>query len=248
MINKEDKKVQFNIIHEDEHLLVINKPSGVVVNISDTTKDLTIQNFIKEHCTFDYSIDVATEDQKLELEEFKDRSGILHRLDKDTSGVLLIAKHFDAFRKFKSLFKEREMKKEYLAIVLGNIIHEKMEIDAPIKRNPKNPMKFAVVSEGKHAVTVINKVANFSLDNTEYTALRVYPKTGRTHQIRVHLTAINHPIATDSLYLTRHQYAITTQNFSRLMLHAFSLTFQHPYLNEEVTYSAIIPEEFKPYF
>lgn len=254
IVKKGKKNDQFNIIHEDDYLIVISKPSGIVVNISNTSQNLTLQDFIQDHVNFEYPepleelTTLELEEYMTDLNEFRDRSGILHRLDKDTSGILLVAKTFDSFKKFKHLFKEREMHKEYLAVVIGDILDEKIEIDAPIKRNPKNPMKFAVVSEGKPAVTLLEKVKKIDLNGEIFTSIKAYPKTGRTHQIRVHLTAINHPVASDPIYLTRHGYANSTKYFNRLMLHAKSLRFIHPYFDKEVIYETDIPLEFKPYF
>jgi len=248
-------KEKLNIIHENEHLLVIDKASGVVVNRSSTSKEGTIQDLVDAHYSLEKLEDLRATlnddivkndpDCELEMEEFTSRSGILHRLDKDTSGVLIIAKTFESFRKYKSLFKNREIKKEYIAIVMGEIKDAKLEIDAPLKRNPQNAMKFAVVSEGKPAVTLVEKIKIFKKDDEKFTLLRVFPLTGRTHQIRVHLCAINHPIVGDIIYLTRHNYIVCAQYFNRLMLHAKSLSFKDPYTEELVSYAADVPTEFE---
>lgn len=249
---------EINKIYEDTYIIVLDKPYGMVVNRSKTSPDNTVQDYIENKFDFMKHFDVSLVTQKnatlnegdpeflddLEIEEFVTRSGILHRLDKDTSGVLLVAKDPYTFKKIKLQFKSRIVQKGYTAIVLGTVKDEKIEIDAPIKRNPSSPLKFAVVSDGKPALTLIEKVKEFEKDGEKFTVLNVSPKTGRTHQIRVHLSAINHPIVGDPIYLTKFNYENTINIFPRLMLHSSSLSFEHPYLNKIVTFESPLPSEF----
>ena len=173
------------IIFEDNELLVIDKPFGVVVNRAETTSNVeTIQDFAEG------KIEKNTDNQ-----EFLDRGGIVHRLDKDTSGVMVIAKTSEAFENLKSQFKERETKKVYLALVHGKVEPEVGMVDAPIERSPFNRMHFGIFPGGRPAQTKYSVVKSYN----GHSLLEVEPKTGRTHQIRVHMKYINHPIVSDRL-------------------------------------------------
>lgn len=246
-------------IYEDEYILVLNKPYGMVVNRSKTSPQNTVQDYVENNFDFlkkfniteinEKNANLSEEDEDflsdIDIDEFVTRSGVLHRLDKDTSGVLLIAKDPYTFKKIKHQFKTRTVKKTYLALVMGKVADEKIEIDAPIKRNPSSPLKFAVVSDGKPALTLIERLNFVVRDEHKFTLLRVWPKTGRTHQIRVHLSAINHPIAGDPIYLSKFNYETTTQYFPRLMLHSQALSFEHPYFGKIVTFESPLPPEFE---
>lgn len=247
-------KKEVKIIFQDEFILVLDKPCSVVVNISKTSAQNTIQNVIIDR--FDFlqkykGVDFETSEYKKlditlqEYEEFLSRAGIVHRLDKETSGVLLVAKDPLSFKNLKHQFKQRTVQKEYLALVLGKLKDSKIEIDAPIKRNPKRPLKFAVVQDGKPALTLIDKIQEIKIMDNWYTLVRVFPKTGRTHQIRVHLSAINHPIANDNLYLNKINFQQSSQVFTRLMLHARAITFVHPKTEQVVNYISQLPLEFE---
>jgi len=234
------------IIYEDEYFLVVDKPYGLVVNRSDTTPTGTLQDYLEEKYDFMKQeilpSDVVSEE---DIGEFKSRAGIGHRLDKDTSGVLLVTKDVVTFKKIKEQFQGRDIKKEYVVIVMGEIKDEKLEIDAPIKRNPNSPLRFAVVAEGKPALTLAEKVKVVTLGNNKFTMLNVFPQTGRTHQIRVHMSAINHPIAGDPIYLTRFTLDLSSKYFNRLMLHAHKLSFMHPYTNKTLECVSSLPKEFE---
>lgn len=229
-------KEKVHIIYEDEYLLVLNKPSGMVVNVSKTAWENTLQQYLEKK--------LATELGNVDKDsEYYSRSGLVHRLDKETSGVILAAKDEDTFRDLQAQFKSREVQKEYVALVLGQIEQEKIEINAPIARNPNKKISFAVVAEGKPAITTIEKIKDLSIDSMQMTLVHAFPKTGRTHQIRVHLAALNHPIVGDDLYAGRKRSAITRSKFRRLMLHAHKITFTHPNSGEVVTFEAEPPSE-----
>lgn len=236
------------IIFEDNDILVVNKPSGMVVNRSQTFSGITVQDIVKKigEDAIDPEVIVNPDDSD-EISEFSARDGIVHRLDKDTSGVLIIAKNEPSFKRIQAQFKRREVEKEYKAIVLGSLPQEKIEIEAPLGRNPKNRLTMAVVDEGRPALTVAILEKEFQVDETIFSLLSVKPTTGRTHQIRVHLAAVGNPIVCDPIYCTRKQFEFTLQYFTRLMLHALSIKFTHPTTGEKLTFTAELPEEFTKY-
>ena len=228
-------------IFEDNEILVLDKPSGVVVNRSNTYAGQTVQDFVEDQIDFTES----DEDS-----EFKSRSGVVHRLDKDTSGILLVAKNPDSFVKIQKQFKERTVKKQYHAIVNGKSPTGKFEIDAPIGRNPKDRLSMAAVMGGKEARTDFDFVKHFQVNSSEgtwFSYVMAFPYTGRTHQIRVHLAALNLPIVGDPIYCTRAKLEASSNAFNRMMLHALSIQFTHPQTEERVTFEASLPEEFKKY-
>ena len=218
-----------DILYEDSYILVLNKPSGVVVNKSDTSSDITIQDKIAGY--------IVADDEE---SEFFQRGGIVHRIDKDTSGVLLIAKDIGSFKRLQKQFKRREVTKEYIAVVHGEIKDDMFEVNAPIKRNPRNRLKYAIVEGGKEAVTRFEKLKTIN----NLTVLKCFPKTGRTHQIRVHLTALGHPIIMDTLYSNVLQLSEAKEKFPRMLLHATKITIKHPQSGEMVTFEAPLPAEF----
>ena len=176
------------ILYEDDHLLIINKPSGIVVNRAQSVKEPTIQDWMEKKLSNDQLSD--------ENKDFFDRAGIVHRIDKETSGILLIAKAPEIFYALGRQFKAREIKKTYLAIVHGKLVPETGQINAPIGRLPWNPKRFGVVPGGKEAVTNYTVTQDVVLrgKSTSYSLVELYPQTGRTNQIRVHLKYINHTI------------------------------------------------------
>jgi 23S rRNA pseudouridine1911/1915/1917 synthase len=172
----------------------------------------------------------------------------VHRLDKDTSGVLLIAKDERSFKVLQKQFKRHEVGKQYKALVIGEVKDEEFEINAPLKRNPKNRFKFAVVSGGKDALTKGVKLGVGEIEGNKYTLLDIFPKTGRTHQIRVHLAAMGFPIIGDNLYSNKLQLKKWSEFFPRMMLHAQKITFLHPITREEMSFEADLPSEFPVQF
>lgn len=239
-----EKKIadKLEIIHEDANLLVLNKPSGLIVNRSKTAREKTLQDYLGEYLNLPQSS--VGEEAFSEPEIFEQRSGLAHRLDKGTSGVLLVGKDPKALAFLMSQFKERKIHKEYLALVHGKIIDQKIEIQAPLGRNPQSRLKFAVVEEGKTAKTVVEKLKVVG----DFTLVIAKPETGRTHQVRVHLAAINHPIVGDRLYCPKSFLEDDIQKVGRLMLHARKISLIHPVSFKEVTYTAEIPEEFLRYY
>ncbi len=228
---------EIETIYEDKNVVVIDKPYGLVVNRSNTYKGRTLQDILCDRypdCFGD------TEDF-----EFVSRSGIVHRLDKNTSGVIVAAKNTESFYFLQKQFKERKTYKKYVALVHGRIEDEIVEINAPLGRNPKNPLKMAVVSGGRSALTVIEKIKTVELGGNFYTLVDVFPKTGRTHQIRVHLFAINHPVAGDEIYCAQNLLKSDFKLFSRMMLHAEILGFVSPTTGKFRRFRSPLPTEFK---
>lgn len=207
------------IIFEDESLLIVDKPSGVVVNRAETQKGETLEDWAAKR-----GISV-------------ERSGIVHRLDKDTSGLLVIAKTPGVLANLQSQFKSREVIKKYLALVHGTVSPAQGTIKAPIERNPFNRMRFGVFPGGREAETAYKTYKTYKT----YTFLELSPHTGRTHQIRVHLKYINHPIVSDPIYGGRKNYQADIKFCPRLFLHATYLKIKHPVTGEAMEFNSPLP-------
>ena len=229
---------KIDIIYEDDSILVLDKPSGLVVNRSHTNKTVTLQDILEE------SSPGIVENEDTEEDDFIQRTGIVHRLDKDTSGLLIVAKNRDTFNKMLSQFKERKTQKEYLGILCGKIDDPIIEINAPIKRNPKSPLRYAVVEGGKEAFTRFENVKNIQKEEYWYTLMKILPKTGRTHQIRVHSLAIGNPIAGDQIYCSKILLERSLIHFGRMMLHASKIGIFHPKTDKFIEFTSKIPKEF----
>jgi len=205
---KEKKDIKLDIIYENSDVIVINKPAGLVVHPAYGHKtDTLIDNLLNKI--------------KFKNKNFSERTGIVHRLDKDTSGVLIIAKTENTHNHLVEQFKKQKVVKTYLALIKGNVKPKKGIIDSPICRNPTNRQKMTVClpGEGKDALTeykVLKYLHGFTL-------IEVKPKTGRTHQIRVHLSSIGHPVVGDKVYGGRHSQKVPHQ-----FLHAYSLKIKLP--------------------
>lgn len=221
--------MEIPILYEDDALLVINKPPGIVVNRAQSVKEDTMQDWVEKRF-------VVNRDNQ----DFYDRSGIVHRIDKETSGILLIAKTPRAFIELQRQFKERLVKKTYVALVHGKLVPPEGEIRAPVGRLPWNTQRFGIVPEGKEAVTKYKVIK----DNL----VELYPETGRTHQIRVHLKYINHPIIGDYLYAGRKTARDDRALVHRVMLHANKISFHHPTTGEILEIEAPIPDDMKRFF
>jgi len=222
------KEVPFEIIYEDDDVAVINKPAGIVV-----------------HPAPGHYNDTLVHGLLLKLKNLsgiggKIRPGIVHRLDKDTSGIMLIAKNDFSHRNLVSAFKDRLIEKKYIALVYGKIAKKKDKIETFIGRHPVNRKKMAVLKEGKLAITLYEVLEVFN----KASLVLAKPITGRTHQIRVHFSYIGHPVLGDPVYGgLKHD----VPKPPRLMLHAYEISFKHPRTLEKMTFRAEIPEEFKNY-
>ncbi len=193
------------------------------MNKSDTSPDGTLQDYLISE--YGYLYDKTSDD------DFISRTGLIHRLDKDTSGLLLVAKNKDSFDYFQNQFKERRISKEYLAVVYGNLVEDEFEIDAPIARNRKHRMKYAISKNGKDATTRFVVHKRLQLLGQSVTVLKCFPYTGRTHQLRIHLCAMGTAILGDVIYGGKRQlkWAFNEAEITRMMLHAARLGV---YLNE----------------
>ncbi len=217
------------IIYEDDYLLALNKPAGFVINDSNTVSDSpTLQGWIAKNLNFEIS------------KSYDLRNGIVHRLDKPTSGVILVAKTKDLFYALQKLFADRLPQKVYIALVHGNVKEKEGIIDAPIGRLPWKRNHFGVLRQGGREAETHYKVLESFKD---YTLLELHPKTGRTHQIRVHLKHIGHPIVADPLYAGRKTLRNDLKTWARLWLHAKSISFIHPITKKEIKIEAPLPSD-----
>jgi 23S rRNA pseudouridine1911/1915/1917 synthase len=228
------------ILFEDGSFLVVNKPPGVVVNRAESVKGETVQDWLEKKRK------AQSAKCKVEDKDFYDRAGIVHRIDKETSGVLLIAKTPQAFHELQRQFKERRVKKTYLALVHGRLTPQEGKIRAPIGRLPWNRERFGIVPGGREAVTkFIIQNSKLKINDEDVTLVELYPETGRTHQIRVHLQYINHPIVGDFLYCGRKTAREDRRHVARTMLHAAKISFTHPATGLRVAFEAPIPDDMK---
>lgn len=243
------------ILYEDDVLLVIDKPPRLVVNSALSVKGETVQDWAAEKST-NLQIPASPAGRyKSTNEDFYERAGIVHRIDKETSGILLIAKTPRAFGELQRQFKERFVKKTYLAIVHGKLVPEEGEIRAPVGRLPWNRERFGIVPGGKEAVTKYKVIKSLSVSpnsgnpgdsrNLQVTLVELYPETGRTHQIRVHLKYINHPIVGDYLYAGRKTSRDDRTWVPRVMLHAWKISFTHPMTGKTLAIEAPIPDDME---
>jgi 23S rRNA pseudouridine1911/1915/1917 synthase len=225
------------ILYEDENVLVINKPAGLVVHGDGKTKEETLVDWILENRPEMKSVG---EQLTLSNGEVIERPGIVHRIDRETSGVLLLAKNNSSFKYFKGQFKERNIRKEYHAFVYGDLPKDFETINRPIGRSKTDFRQRSVQSrargELREAITYYEVIDR----GTDTTFVRVLPKTGRTHQIRVHFKVIHHPIVADSLYAPKQPELL---GFKRLALHARSLEFKNMD-GKIITVEAPYPEDF----
>lgn len=220
--------IPLNIVYEDDSILIVNKPQGMVVHPAPGNPDGTLVNALLHHCG-----------ENLSTVNGEIRPGIVHRIDKDTSGLLVVAKNNRAHEKLAEQFAVHSITREYRMISIGKVDWDEMTVDRPIGRNPKNRLKRAVVGEGgKRAVTHFEVIEHLS----GFTYMKASLETGRTHQIRVHSSFLNHPILGDNLY------GYTVKKFSKLkgqMLHAGKLGFIHPDTGEYVEFTSELPDYFE---
>ena len=235
------------VLLETPDLFAFDKPWGMTVNTSETTvHEQTLQDYLLQTYPY-YQAAQSTE----ETAEFYQRAGIVHRLDKETSGVLLVAKTPAAFVNLQLQFKNRQTEKTYLALVHGNVVPEVGDIRVPVGRLPWDRMKFGVIAGGREAVThyVCREHYLFSKSKQkEYLSLlEVHPHTGRTHQITVHLKYINHPIFSDFLYAGRKTSRDDRKFLPRVFLHAWKISFLDPTSQKRVTVESPLPSELASY-
>ncbi|AIY83165.1 RNA pseudouridine synthase [Clostridium baratii] len=221
----EAENIPIDIIYEDSDVIVVNKAKGMVVHPAPGNYNGTLVNALLYHCTDLSSINGVI------------RPGIVHRIDKDTTGILVIAKNDEAHNKLSDQLKEHSMKREYYALVEGRIKANSGTIDKPLARSKKDRLKIAIVEGGKRAVTHYEVIERFK--NT--TLVKCVLETGRTHQIRVHMSSIGYPLVGDPVYgFKKGKFKCEGQ-----MLHAKTLGFIHPRTNEYVEFTSELPENFK---
>lgn len=225
--------IKLDIVYEDEHLLVVNKPAGLVVHPGAGNQEGTLVNALLFHA--------------LELKALP-RAGIIHRLDKDTTGLLVVAKTLQAHTSLVRQMQDRDIHRHYTTLVHGHIIGG-ATIETCFGRHPRNRLKMAVHQQGREAITHYSVTTHL----LNMTLLKVTLDTGRTHQIRVHMAHIGHPVFGDPLYGGRLKFPkgadaelrALLQQFNRQALHACELSFIHPETEEELTFTADLPDDFK---
>lgn len=243
-----------DVIYEDDFILVLEKPAGVVVNRSETTREETLQDQISEYLQLGNDLGIG------------ERAGIVHRLDRETSGLMVVAKTEKAFGNLQNQFKERKVKKVYTALVHGNLKNQSGEIKSDIGRVGKFG-KFGEVSSGREAETYyqLDKYLQIKQELFEslklrteatrsrknylerhaklYSLLSLFPKSGRTHQIRVHLKSIGHPLVSDLIYSPRKLLQFDLFWCPRLFLHAKILEFIHPKTKKAIFFESSLPDD-----
>jgi len=219
------------ILYEDQALFIVDKPSGWIVNEADTTTNQPVlQSWLKR---FDYPL----------AKNKAERSGIVHRLDKETSGILLVAKTLEAFKSLQEQFKSRKVDKTYTALVSGRVEPKEGEIEVPVGRLPWRRDRFGVLPGGRESKTSYKVEAYYQKEDREYSLLKAFPKTGRTHQIRIHLKYIKHPIVGDEFYAGRKTARAERKWCPRLFLHASEIKFIHPTDGKRVSFESILPSD-----
>lgn len=224
-LETQPQDLNLDVRYEDHDVIVINKPKGMIVHPTAGSQRDTLVNGLLYHCK-----DLSGINGVL-------RPGIVHRIDKDTTGLLIVAKNDKAHLSLAEQLKDKTVSRLYYALVHGVIDHDYGTIDAPIGRDPKDRQKMCVTSlNSKNAVTHFKVVERFK----EYTLVECKLETGRTHQIRVHMQYIKHPVMGDPKYSYRK-----TRDCNGQMLHAHQLTFVHPSTNEKVVVDAPLPKQFE---
>lgn len=220
-IDIQPSNIELDIVYEDDDLLVINKKSGMVVHPAPGNYEDTLVNALMG---------------RFNLSHDEIRPGIVHRLDKDTSGLMLVAKNDFTHLKLSQMIKDKTVERYYLALVDGTFNHETGTIDAPIGRDPKFREKMTVISKNsKHAITHFKVIKRYK----QHTLIECKLETGRTHQIRVHMKYINHPIVNDPVY----SKLVSDNSFGQL-LHSYKIVFPHPRTGENLSFTSDLPQEF----
>ena len=222
----EAQDIPLDIIYEDNDIIVINKPKGMVVHPGNGNPDNTLVNAVLAHCKGSLS-GIGGEI----------RPGIVHRIDKDTSGLIIVAKNDKSHINLSEQIKNHEVTKIYTALVKGNIVENEATIDMPIGRDKNDRKKMCVTRDGKEAVSHIKVIKRYG----NYTLIRVKIDTGRTHQIRVHMAKIGHPVVGDEVYSSgKNEFGVKGQ-----MLHSTILKFKHPISRKEIMLEAPLPQYFE---
>jgi len=215
--------IPLSIVYEDADLLVVDKPAGMTVHPAPGQQEHTLVNALLAHC------------RDLSGIGGQQRPGIVHRLDKDTSGLIIVAKHDRAHRGLADQLASRAIEKTYVALVKGNVSPDAGVIDAPIARDPGHRHRMAVVQGGRPAVTRYRVRRRY----LGYTLVEAYPETGRTHQIRVHFASVGHPVAGDATYGGKVPF------MARQFLHAAALTFHHPVTGALMELTSPLPQDLE---
>ena len=219
-------KMDINIVYEDEHLMIINKPSGLVVHPGSGNYDNTLVNGLMYYTN------------NLSDINGEERPGIVHRIDKDTSGLIMVAKTNETHAILTEYFKNKDVKREYIALLTGVFPHETATIDAPIGRDPKDRKKMTVTAENsKEAVTHLKVLKRYK----EHTLVSLKLETGRTHQIRVHTKYIGYPVYNDPVYTNKK-----TTEFGQF-LHSHKMEFIHPITKEQMSFECPLPNEMQEF-
>jgi 23S rRNA pseudouridine1911/1915/1917 synthase len=239
-IKAKAEKIDLDIVYEDEDIVVVNKPAGMVVHPSETGAHLsgTLVNAILYHCK-----------GSLKGISGELRPGIVHRLDKNTSGVLIVAKTDVAHQSLMNQFKDRKIGKKYIALVVGDVDPDHAIIDSPIGRSTRNRKKMAITGEGegRNAITEYWVKEVFKDKRGRYSLLDIDLKTGRTHQIRVHLNAIGYPVLGDVVYGDKlaNGWVAEKYRLKRQFLHAAELIVNHPRSGKAMKFEAEMPNDLK---
>ena len=262
----ETRELDQSVLFEDEYLVVLNKPAGWVVNRSATYAEPTVQDWMEARLGLASHPQVqipntntgADSDNEYGTPEeiFAQRGGVAHRLDKDTSGVLLLAKTPVVLAELMRQFRDKEIKKKYLALVHGKVTPSEGTIRLPMDRSETDFKKFAVRADGRMSETEYKVKTHFpglpsgiaprkGKSYQGFSLLELWPKTGRTHQIRVHMSAIRHPLVADSTYAGRKKVKVDYEWCPRHFLHASELCFTHPVSQKQMCFEAPLPEDLK---
>lgn len=224
-MNIKAEDIPIDVLYEDKDLIVVNKPQGMIVHPAAGVYNGTLVNALLNHCSDLSGINGVM------------RPGIVHRIDKDTSGILVVAKNDNSHNKLAMQLKDHSMTREYVALVEEVIKEEKGTVDRPIARHPKDKIKMAVVHDGKRAITHYEVLERFKNN----TLIKCVLETGRTHQIRVHMSYIGHPLVGDPVYGYKKQRF----NLNGQLLHAKKLGFIHPSTGKYMEFETEVPDYFK---
>lgn len=223
-IEAKPEDISIDIVYEDDDVIVVNKPQGMVVHPAPGNESGTLVNALLHHCTLSAINGVM-------------RPGIVHRIDKDTSGLLVVAKNNEAHMFLSDQLKERKALRKYIALVNGNITEDTFTVNKPIARHPKDRKKMAIVHGGREAITHVKVLERFG----QYTLIECVLQTGRTHQIRVHLASLGHSIVGDRTYgIKKEKFNLEGQ-----LLHAKTIGFVHPKTKKTMEFDSEIPAYFE---